>query len=113
MIGTRHGRAREGGTQMVTDPSVLRACLFSIGHSHHGFGRLVELLRGTGVTTVADVRSLPYSQRLPQFNRPDLQAGLWEHEIGYAFLGDTLGGRPESPALYDADGRVNYERMRE
>jgi len=28
-------------------------------------------------------------------------------------LGDLLGGRPESRALYDDEGRVDYERVRE
>ena len=47
-----------------------------------------------GVTAVADVRSRPYSRRLPQFNREPLEAGLRQAGIAYVFLGDTLGGRP-------------------
>jgi uncharacterized protein (DUF488 family) len=86
--------------------------LFTIGHSNHELARLIELLQAAGVTAVADVRSQPFSQRLPQFNRPELARGLEDHGIAYAFFGDSLGGRPRSPSLYDADGRVNYERMR-
>lgn len=86
--------------------------LFSIGHSHHELPRLVELLRQAGVTAVADVRSRPYSGRHPHFNRPELAEALKQHGIAYFFLGDTLGGRPEAADLYDADGRVNYERVR-
>jgi uncharacterized protein (DUF488 family) len=86
--------------------------LFSIGHSNHDLARLIELLRNAGVTAVADVRSLPYSQRYPQFNRPDLAKGLDEYEIAYAFLGEQLGGRPKDFRMYDGEGRVNYERVR-
>jgi uncharacterized protein (DUF488 family) len=86
--------------------------LFSVGHSNHDLPRLIELLRAAGVTAVADVRSHPFSQRYPQFNRPDLEWGLREHDIAYAFLGDLLGGRPRQASLYDAEGRVDYERMR-
>src|ERR1051326_6498422 len=67
--------------------------LFTIGHSNHGIDRLLELLRGAGVTAVADVRSQPYSQRYPHFSRPELAHELAQHELAYAFLGEQLGGR--------------------
>jgi uncharacterized protein (DUF488 family) len=86
--------------------------LFSIGHSNHEFAKLVQLLQAAEISAVADVRSSPFSQRYPQFNRPELEAGLNSVEIAYAFLGDLLGGRPRQPSLYDEDGRVNYERVR-
>jgi uncharacterized protein (DUF488 family) len=86
--------------------------LLTVGHSNHDFGRFIRLLQEAGVTAVADVRSHPFSQRLPQFNRPELEAGLRRHEIGYAFLGHWLGGRPRQPSLYDPEGRVDYERVR-
>jgi uncharacterized protein (DUF488 family) len=89
------------------------ARLFSVGHSSHTFDRLVELLRQAAVTAVADVRSQPFSQRYPQFNRPELARGLKKHEIAYAFVGDQLGGRPSNPALYDDQGRIQYERVRQ
>jgi uncharacterized protein (DUF488 family) len=68
-------------------------------------------LRRHGVGRVADVRSRPYSGRLPQFNRPGLRQALAEDGIGYTFLGDLLGGRPEGPELYDESGRADYEKM--
>jgi hypothetical protein len=86
--------------------------LFSVGHSNHDLPRLVELLRGAGITAVADVRSQPYSRRLPQFNRAELEQGLKQGGIAYVFLGDVLGGRPSDPDVYDDEGRVDYERVR-
>ncbi len=88
------------------------AWLFTVGHSNHDFGRFVRLLQAAGITAVADVRSRPFSQRYPQFNRPELEYGLRRHDIGYRFLGNQLGGRPGQPSLYDAEGRVDYERVR-
>src|SRR5207244_10566414 len=88
------------------------ARLFSIGHSNHSLDHLIHLLQGAGVTAVADVRSRTYSGRLPQFNRPELQAALCRRDIEYVFLGDLLGGRPERMSLYDTDGRVDYEQVR-
>jgi hypothetical protein len=86
--------------------------LYSIGHSNHELDRFVELLRGQRVTAVADVRSVPASQRYPQFNRPDLEWRLKQERIAYLFLGDTLGGRPRGVDLYTAEGRVDYEKVR-
>jgi uncharacterized protein (DUF488 family) len=86
--------------------------LFSIGHSHHDLAGFLGLLHRAAVTAVADVRSHPSSRRLPQFNRPDLERALQALGMSYLFLGDRLGGRPDDPALYDAEGRVDYERVR-
>jgi uncharacterized protein (DUF488 family) len=85
---------------------------FTVGHSNHDAARFLALLREAQITAVADVRSAPFSQRYPQFNRPDLEYLLRQEEIHYAFFGDTLGGRPRQPSAYDPDGRVNYERVR-
>jgi uncharacterized protein (DUF488 family) len=94
------------------DAAQLGARLVSVGHSLHSIEKFVDLLRKEGVTAVADVRTSPYSRRLPQFNRHDLEAALRTSEIAYVFLGDQLGGRPQSAELYDERGVVDYERVR-
>ncbi len=86
--------------------------LFTIGHSHHEIERFIALLRGAGVSAVADVRSSPYSARMPQFSQAELRRSLASHSLAYIFLGDELGGRPRDPAVYDGDGRVDYWRVR-
>jgi uncharacterized protein (DUF488 family) len=86
--------------------------LLSVGHSNHSADAFLDLLRQAGVTAVADVRSAPHSRRLPHFNGPQLAALLRGAGITYVFLGDLLGGRPAAPALYDDEGRVDYERVR-
>jgi uncharacterized protein (DUF488 family) len=89
------------------------ARLFTVGHSNHQPDVLLGLLRGAGVTAVADVRSSPYSRRLPHFSRGPLEALLRHHGITYVFLGRELGGRPASPDLYGPEGRADYEHIRE
>jgi len=104
--------------QMESDPPPPETAappgrLFSVGHSNQELPRFVALLRGAGIAAVADVRSSPYSRRLPQFNREPLRNALKDIGIVYVFLGDLLGGRPEDRGLYDSEGRVDYERVRE
>ena len=62
--------------------------MFSIGHSNHELTRFLQLLQDAGVNAIADVRSQPFSQRCPQFNRPELQRSLYEHDVVYAAGGD-------------------------
>jgi uncharacterized protein (DUF488 family) len=86
--------------------------LYTIGHSNHDWSTFVEVLRDAGVAVLADVRSSPYSRRMPHFSRPELARGLRAEGIAYLFLGDLLGGRPPERELYDDEGRVDYERVR-
>jgi uncharacterized protein (DUF488 family) len=92
----------------MTEP----AAIFTIGHSNHDLAAFLKLLERHGITAIADVRSQPFSRRLPHFHRDELARALREHKIAYVFLGEQLGGRPQQPSLYDDDGRVVYERVR-
>src|SRR5262245_44126877 len=99
-------------TEAVGRPSPVETpmspTLISVGHSNHPLEQFLELLRGAGVSALADVRSSPFS-RQPHFNGPALAPVLRQADIAYVFLGDQLGGRPRSRALYDDEGRVDYE----
>jgi uncharacterized protein (DUF488 family) len=90
----------------------MRNRLLSVGHSDHAPAEFIALLRGAGVTAIADVRSSPYSRWLPHFSRGELERTLAQEGIAYVFLGHLLGGRPDDPDLYDAEQRVDYERVR-
>jgi len=84
--------------------------ILTVGHSNHPIDRLLAILREAGVEVVADVRSSPYSRFAPQFNEDSLRESLGAVGIRYVPMGHELGGRPEDPSLYDADGHVNYYR---
>ena len=72
--------------------------LWSAGHSNRSAAELVALLAAAGIACVADVRRFPVSRRFPQHSRAPLEKSLAAARIGYAFLGDALGGRRE-PSL--------------
>ena len=84
--------------------------VFTIGHSTLPYEQFLALLKGAGVTAVADVRSAPYSRHQPHFNRDALSAELKADGIAYVFMGEELGGRPKGAGFY-CDGVADYERM--
>lgn len=84
--------------------------LFTVGHSSHDPATFVGLLRAHGVDALADVRSVPYSRRHPQFRRDALAATLKTAGVAYVFLGAELGGKgvwdPASAAFQAGLDRV-------
>ena len=84
--------------------------VFTVGHSNHPTTKFLDLLRRHAVTTIADVRSAPYSQFAPQFSKEPLRRTLKAEGIKYAFLGHELGARSTDPACYE-NGRVQYDRL--
>jgi uncharacterized protein (DUF488 family) len=48
---------------------------------------------------------------VPQYDREPLSVVLASAGIAYLYLGGDLGGRPNEPACYDANGQVRYDRV--
>lgn len=84
--------------------------VFTVGHSTLEIAAFVSLLKQHGIEAVADVRSSPYSQHNPQFNREALQVSLRAAGIQYVFLGDELGARRSESDCY-VNGQAEYERI--
>ena len=86
--------------------------LYTIGHSNILASALIDLLQRSHIQTVVDVRSSPYSQYSPQYNRENLVRTLHESGIEYKYAGDRLGGRPKDPTCYKdqtiPDGKSDY-----
>jgi uncharacterized protein (DUF488 family) len=84
--------------------------LYTIGHSTHTLEYFINLLTKHGIEVVCDVRSVPYSQHNPQFNREPLKEQLRAQGISYVFLGKELGARSDNSACY-IDGKVQYNYL--
>ena len=65
--------------------------LLTIGHSTRTIEEFLAILQAHGVQLLVDVRTIPKSRRVPQFNSDALAASLREKGIEYAHLA-TLGG---------------------
>lgn len=86
--------------------------VYTIGHSNQAVEGLLGALRRHGVGVVVDVRSVPFSQYTPQFNRGALERALAAAGLRYAFAGEFLGGRPSDPTCYRSgelpEGEANF-----
>lgn len=85
--------------------------IFTIGHSNHTIEHFVSLLATYGVSALADVRSSPYSEYSPQFNKEILEQRLANLHIEYVFLGRELGARRSEQSCY-VDGQAKYDMIR-
>src|SRR5579872_3661324 len=86
--------------------------IFSIGHGNRKIGDFLNTIKSFGIRYVIDVRSQPYSKFNPHFNQTDLKYSLERNGLGYVFMGDSLGGRPQDPSCYDNEGKVDYEKVK-
>jgi uncharacterized protein (DUF488 family) len=63
----------------------------TIGHSTHSLEEFVAMLRAHDIEQLVDVRTIPKSRRVPQFNSESLAAALPKLGVEYVHL-KTLGG---------------------
>lgn len=84
--------------------------LFTIGHSTQSWEQFLDRLVRHRIDAVGDVRSSPYSARLPQFNREILERALKSAGLHYVFLGNELGARRSERECY-VDGIARYDRI--
>lgn len=91
---------------------VQKAPVYTVGHSTHTVEKFLDLLKKSGITAVADVRSRPFSRYNPQFNKEMLAPALKGAGIAYVFVGKELGARSEDPACYE-HGQVRYDKLSE
>lgn len=71
----------------------MTAVIFTIGHSLHGRDDFLALLGAHEVDLLVDVRSIPFSRRVPHFARRALEEWLPAAGIAYRFHGNALGGK--------------------
>jgi hypothetical protein len=93
--------------------SSMRPTLWTVGHSTASIESCLDLLRAHKIDAVADVRSAPYSARMPWFSESALAPTLKNSGIQYLWMGDQLGGRPNDPSHYDDEGHALYGLMSE
>jgi hypothetical protein len=90
-------RIADSTTQEVraTEPSTIyengHRTIFTIGHSTHPIDEFIGLLKHYGIEQLVDVRTVPKSRHVPQFNSEALADALGKQGIEYVHL-KSLGG---------------------
>lgn len=87
--------------------------VYTVGHSNMTMDEFLALLKRYGVQCVVDVRRVPYSRFVPQFNRENLQRALATAGITYIFEGEALGGQPKrqrTASDYHETDKADYEQ---
>ncbi len=84
--------------------------VLTLGHSDHAIDDFFALVAAHGGEAVVDVRSTPYSRRVPWFDREPLRAAAEARGLGYSHRGGPLGGRPSGAGLM-RDGVADYVAM--
>lgn len=86
--------------------------LYTIGHGNELASAIINLLKNFHIEVLVDVRSSPYSQYCPQFNRETFEKNMKTAGLDYLFFGDRLGGRPKDPTCYKnniiPDAKADY-----
>ena len=85
--------------------------LYSIGYATKPLSVFLGKLHRHGVTAIADIRSVPYSNAFFDYHREALQRTLKDHSIRYVHLGLELGPRSKDDAHYDASEQVQFDRL--
>src|SRR5437763_16836959 len=83
--------ARKRATRQSLNPGKSALTVFTIGHSTRTIEEFIAILQAHGIARLVDVRTVPKSRRVPQFNSDALAASLTEKGIEYVHL-KSLGG---------------------
>lgn len=87
--------------------------LFTIGHSKYNIKYFIGLLNKYRIDYLLDVRSIPYSKYAEQYNKENISRELNFVNIKYSFMGKFFGARPQNLELYNDEGYLDFEKVRE
>ncbi|HLS29950.1 MAG TPA: DUF488 domain-containing protein [Flavobacteriaceae bacterium] len=71
--------------------------IWTIGHSTRTFDEFIVMLKSFSIKTLVDVRSMPGSNKFPQYNQDVLQKSLKDNQIDYKYFEDLGGRRKPNP----------------
>lgn len=95
----------------MSDAPAGSQAVFTVGFSNMSAERFLNNLRTYDIQTLVDVRSRPFARHTPHFNKDQIEVLATRAGLRYVYLGRELGGMPEDPDLYDAQGYVLYDRI--
>lgn len=91
----------------------MQPSIYSIGHGHKTQEEFIYELQSFHIQYLIDVRTNPSSKWAPQFNQGAIKHWLKAAGIIYGYMGDSIGGKPQSEDYYDEEGYFDYHKMAE
>jgi uncharacterized protein (DUF488 family) len=84
--------------------------IYTIGSSIHSIYDFILLLKRHHINAVADVRSMPYSQHTPQFNKDALTNALKNTSVYYLDFSKEFGARRNESEAY-TNNQVDFRKV--
>ncbi len=95
----------------LNEDNAHKTVCYTVGHSNHDISVFIELLNKHEIEKIIDVRSVPYSKYVPEYNRDELNRYLEREDIDYEFKGDTLGAR-HTDEKFLTNSKVDFSKVR-
>ena len=83
--------------------------VYTIGYSGFSIEDFVATLKRHNVSLVVDVRSSPFSNYFPEYNKDALEICLKTHGIYYRNYADSFGARQNDRKYYCKEGYLDFE----
>lgn len=85
--------------------------IYTIGHSIQSIEEFYEMIHKFGIDCIIDVRSMPFSQHAPQFNKESLKLFLNKCNIIYANFGAEFGARRTDCLVSTIKDGINVQQV--
>ena len=83
--------------------------VYTIGYSGFSIEDFVATLKRHNISLVVDVRSSPFSNYFPEYNKDALEICLKTHVIYYRNYADSFGARQNDRKYYCKEGYLDFE----
>ena len=85
--------------------------IFTIGYSGFSIEEFIKSLKQYNIKVVIDVRSSAYSERYPDYNKPNIENILKANRIYYRNYVTEFGARQDDLSFYNEDGYLDFEKF--
>ena len=83
--------------------------VYTIGYAGFPLGSFISVLKSNNILLLVDVRSLPFSNRYPEYNKDTLEKHLKENGIHYRNYANEFGARQNDRMYYCKEGYLDFE----
>lgn len=83
--------------------------VYTIGYSGFSIDDFITTLKKHNISLVVDVRSSPYSNHFPEYNKDALEICLKTHRIYYRNYANEFGARQSDRKYYCKEGYLDFE----